>query len=65
MAHLGIWRTFIWEFGAFLFGNLADFYLGIWRIFIWELGAFHDVWGTDQRLLHPILNINNWQNGLF
>ncbi len=28
----------IWEFGQFLFGNLANFYLGTWLIFIWELG---------------------------
>ena len=33
----------IWEFGRFLFGNLADFYLGIWQIFIWKLGRFSNI----------------------
>ena len=33
---MGIWRIFIWEFGAFSFGNLAHFHLGIWRIFVGE-----------------------------
>jgi hypothetical protein len=27
---LAIWPDFIWQFGAFLFGNLAGFHLAIW-----------------------------------
>ena len=36
--HLGIWRIFIWEFGAFSFGNLADSS----RMLIWH---GWDSWG--------------------
>jgi hypothetical protein len=28
---LGTWSIFIWEFGRFLFGNLARFRLGTWH----------------------------------
>ena len=28
--HLGTWRIFTWELGAFLLGNLAHIYLGTW-----------------------------------
>ena len=36
--NLVIWRIFIWSFGGFSFGHLADFHLVIWRIFIWSFG---------------------------
>ena len=32
-ANLAIWRNFVWQFGAILFGNLARFCLVIWRDF--------------------------------
>ncbi len=28
--NLVIWRVFIWSFGGFSFGHLADFHLVIW-----------------------------------
>ena len=36
--NLVIWRIFIWSFGEFSFGHLANFHLVIWRIFIWSFG---------------------------
>ena len=29
--HLGSWRIFTWELGAFSLGNLAHFHLGTWH----------------------------------
>jgi hypothetical protein len=37
--NLVIWRSFVWLFGAILFGCLAQFCLVVWRNSVWLFGA--------------------------